>query len=452
MCPPVDRTVKIAGSSYFAYNKNMQPEIPQPIFSGPPEPPKRSHKKLIIISSVVALLIIVGGIAAFMLLKPKAPEQQPQQQDASFKEVQFGTDGAALTYAGHKMYDACNIIPQSLLEKHVEGYKDVYRLLGGNKTLENPVNIEHGYIDRNIPAILGDDGKPREPSITITTDKVDSSVRARSFMSLADSHCKYASGIAYNLQYAQVHIIQPPTPLPPKLLTLLAELKQQGRLLTEVEGIQAYSDVKEGDSEMVLVLKKGDVVVFLASSNVNLIQDASDLAAQMLVKGPVGPMTAKYPAPYAQLTNPCSLFQADDFERLLGKKADSITTETLNLTETEDNLAQRECARYETVRLREGEVTSSIVTLGEARTEEDAKKQLARVKAEGAPSSVADLGDEAYLVAVGGNTARPYKYVVRVGKRLVEVVTGGESKDSSAESFVARTLPVVKVVVDTLKK
>lgn len=421
------------------------------MFSGPPEPTKKSHKKLIIISVFVALLLAAGGIAAYVLLKPK-PVQQSQQQDTSFKEVQFGTDGAALTYAGHKMYDACNIIPQGLLEKHVEGYKDVYRLLGGNKTLEHPVNIEHGYIDRNIPNILGDDGKPREPSITISADKVDSSVRARSFMSLADSHCMYASGIAHNLQYAQVHIIQPPTPLHPKLLALLNDLKQQGRQLIETEGIQVYSDVKEGDSEMVLVLKKGDVVVFLASKYVNLIQDASDLAAQMLVKGPGGPMTASYPAPYTQLINPCNLFQADDFERLLGKKADSITNETLNLTETEDHLAERECARYEPVRLREGEVTSSIITLGEARTEEDAKKQLTRVKAEGTASQVANLGDEAYLVAVNGNTARPYKYVIRLGKRVVEVVTNGEAKDGSAESFAARTLPVAKVVLGKLKK
>lgn len=433
----------------------MQPEIPQPNFSGPlPEPLKKSHKKLIIIVSIIgALLLVAGGIAAFMLLKPKAAQQSSQQEDTSFKEVQFGTDGAALTYAGNKMYDPCTILPQSVLEKHVEGYSDVYRLLGGNKTLENPVNIEHGYIDRNIPNVLGDDNKPREPSITITTDKVDSTIRARSFMSLADSHCKYASGIAFNLQYAQVHILQPPTPLHPKLLELLDTLKKQGRLIAEVEGIQAYvDDVKEGDSEIVLILKKGDVVMFVASKYANLIQDASDLGTQVLVKGPTGPMTAKYPAPYAQLTNPCSLFSADDFERLLGKKADSITSETLNLTETEDKFAERECARYETVRLREGEVTSAIVTLGEARTEEDAKKLLAAVKAEGIATSISDLGDEAHLVAVSGNTARPYRYVVRVGKRLVEITTSGEAKDASAESFTSRTLPVAKVVVGNIKK
>lgn len=422
------------------------------MFSGPPEPAKKSHKKIIIISIVVALLLAAAGVTAYILLRPKAPQQSSEQQDASVKEIQFGTDGAALTYAGHKMYDACNVIPQSLLEKHVEGYKDVYRSLGTDRTLEHPVKIEHGYIDRNIPNILGDDGQPREPSISISTDKVDNSVRARSFMKLADSHCMYGSGIAYNLQYAQVHIMQPPTPLHPKLLALLDDLKKQGRQLIEVEGIQVYTDVKEGDSEMVLILKKGDVVMFLASKYVDLIQEASDLAGAVLAKEPTGPMTAKYPVPYTQLTNPCKLFSADDFERLLGKKADSITTETLHLTETEAKLAERECRRFETVRLREGEVTTSTVILSEARTEEDAKKRLNEVKAEGATTSVSGLGDEAYLVAVGGNTVEPYKYVVRLGKRLVEVMTTSEIKDTSAETFSARTLPVAKVVLNNLKK
>lgn len=430
----------------------MQPEIPQPMFSGPPpEPPKKSHKKLII-AIIILVVFIAGGVAAYLFLKPKPAQESTVVSDGSFKPVEFGSERTPTTYAGHKMYDACNIIPQSLLEKHVEGYKDVYETLGGDKTLQNPVKIEHGYIDRNIPNVLGDDGKPREPSITISTDKVDSTIRARSFMSIADSHCLYGSGIAFNLQYAQVHIIQPPTPVPPQLTTLLDKLKQEGRQLIEVEGIQVYSDVKEGDSEMVLVLKKGDTVVFMASKYVNLIQEASDLAAGMLAKEPTGPMTAKYPAPYGQLINPCSLFSADDFERLLGKKADSITAETLHLTETEEKVAERECTRYEVERLRQGEVTTSTVILGEARTDEEAKKRLASVKAEGTATPVSDLGDEAYLVAVEGNTARPYKYVVRVGKRLVEITTTGEAKDVSAEGFASRTLPIAKVVLGNLKK
>lgn len=429
----------------------MQPDIPQPLFSGPPQPPKKSHKKLII-SSIIAVLLIAGGVTAFLLLKPKSGENTESSSQGGFKAIEFGTEATAPAYAGHKMYDACNIIPQNLLEKHVEGYKDVYQLLGGNKTLQNPVKIEHGYVDRDIPNILGNDGKPREPSITISENKSDTGVRARSFMSMADSHCMYGSGIAYNLQYAQVHIIQPPTPIHPQLTALLDKLKQEGRQLIEVKGIQVYSDVKEGDSDMVLVLKKGDVVAFIASKYVKLIQEVGDLAGMVLTKEPAGPMTAKYPAPYSQLINPCSLFSADDFERLLGKKADSVTAETLNLTETEDNLAGRSCTRYEIERLKEGEVTTSGITLGEARTEEDAKKRLAEVKAEGTATVVANLGDEAYVVTLSGNTARPYKYVVRVGKRLVEITTSGEVKDASLEVFAGRTLPVAKAVLSNLKK
>ena len=431
----------------------MQPEIPQPIFSGPPQvPQKKSRKKLIISIGAVIFLLVVGGVGAYLFLKPKPAQNDSAQQNSGFKAVEFGTEAAVPTYAGNKMFDACNVIPQSLLEKHVEGYKDVYESLGTDRTLEHPGTFEHGYIDRNIPNVLGDDGQPREPSISISADKVDSSVRARSFMKLADSHCLYGSGIAYNLQYVQVHIIQPPTPLHPKLLALLDDLKKQGRLLVEVEGVQAYADVQEGDSEMVLILKKGDVVMFIASKYVDLVQEASDLAAQMLVKGPVGPMTAKYPAPYANLVNPCNLFSADDFERLLGKKADSITAETLHLTETEAKLAERECGRYEVQRLREGEVTTSRIILGEARTEQDAKTHLAALKAEGTATPAAGLGDEAYVIAINGNTPYPYKYVIRVGKMLVKVVSTGEAKDTSTQVFAERTLPMAKVVVGNLKK
>lgn len=438
--------------TYFAYNKSMQPEIPQPIFSEGPQAPKKSHKRLIIGIIIAFVVLLAGGLTAFMLFRPKVVQQSPSPADTSFKPVEFGTEATAPTYAGHKMYDACNIIPQSLLEKHVEGYKDIYQTLGGTRTLENPVKVEHGYIDRTIPTVLGKDGQPREPSITISEDKVDSSVRARSFMGLADSHCLYGSGIAHNLQYVQVYIIQPPTPLHPKLLAFLDSLKQQGRQLIEVEGVQVYADVKEGDSEMVLILKKGDVVMFMASRYTNLIQEASDQAAAVLVKEPTGPMTAKYPAPYAHLINPCTLFSAEDFERSLGKKADSITLETLHLTEIEEKLAARECSRYEIERLREGEVTSSRVILGEARTEDDAKARLSDMKAKDTTTAVSDLGDEAYLVAVSGNTAYPFKYIVREGKRIVEVISMGETKDTSQEAFASRTLPIVKIVLNNLTK
>ncbi len=420
--------------------------------SGPPEAPKKSRKKLIIILVIVAALLIAAGVAAFILLKPKAAVKQQDASTTSSKFVEFGTEPTAFTYAGHKMYDACNVLPQSLLEKHVEGYKDVYEALGTDRILQNPVNIEHGYIDRNIPAVLGKDGQAREPSISISADKVDSSVRARSFMSLADSSCRYASGIAYNLQYAQVHIIQPPTPLHPKLLTLLDNLKKKGQLLIEVQGVQVYLDVEEGDSEIVMVLKKGDVVMFVASKYKNLIQEASDIAAAVLLKEPTGPMTAKYPAQYAGLINPCALFTADDFEKTFGKKADSITNETLNLTETDKNYITRDCTRYEIERLKEGEVTNSKITLGEARTENDAKAQINGIKAKSPGTPVSNLGDEAYLIGTPGDALKPLKLLVRSGKQVLEIVSQGEIKDTSADAFSARTLPVAKIVMNNLKK
>lgn len=431
----------------------MQPEIPQPMFtSGPEESPKKSRKKLIIGIIIAVVLLIAGGVAAFVLLKPKAAVQQQNAPTTSSKFVEFGAENTAFTYAGHKMYDACNVLPQSLLEKHVEGYKDVYEALGTDRILQNPVNMEHGYIDRNIPTVLGKDGQAREPSISISTDKVDSTVRARSFMSIADSNCRYASGIAFNLQYVQVHIIQPPTPLHPKLLALLDSLKQRGQLIIEVQGVQVYLDVEEGDSEIVMVIKKGDVVMFVASKYKNLIQEASDIAAAVLAKEPTGPMTAKYPGQYAGLTNPCTLFTADDFEKTLGKKASSITNETINLTETDKNYITRVCTRYEIERLKEGEVTNSSITLGEARTENDAKAQINGMKAKSPGTPVPGLGDEAYLLGTPGDTLKSLKLIVRQGKQVLEIISQGEAKDASAEAFSARTLPVAKIVMSNLKR
>lgn len=430
---------------------SMQPEIPQPMFSGGPEAPKKSHKKIIIIiviSVVVGLLI--AGAAIFFLVSNSKPQEVSKDQFV-FKPIEFGTMKDPISYAGNKMYDACDMLPQSIFEKHVENYTDISHKLGSPDRLEFPVVMDHGYIDRTIPNVLGKDGEPAEPSVTVGEKSVDSSVRARSFMNIAGSYCFYGQGSSFNTTFAKVHIIQPPTPLSSKLIAYLDELKQKGRLVAEVQGVQGYVEtVQEGDSELVVILKKGPVVVFVSSTRDKLEQDASDAVVSALVKGPTGPMTAKYPAPYQEVTNPCELFSASDFERLLGKPATSRTLETLSLTEVADNVVQRKCTRHEVERLREGEVTSSYVTLAEARTESAAISYLEVLKTErkAKASAITELGDEAYLVVA----ERENKIVIRLGKRLIEVTTNGEAKDATPEIFSARTLPVADAVVKNLKK
>lgn len=429
----------------------MQPEIPQPLFSnGPTEPPKKSRKKIIIGICAAVLILIVAGVIAFFVLKKEKPQDSTKQAGDTIKAVQFGYEKEPIIYAGNKIYDAC-MLPQSIFEKHVEEYKDLSGWFGGDKVLEHPIKVDHGYIDRSISTVLEGDKKAREPGMTISETGVDSTVRARLFMSIADSYCHYGQGIASNLQYAKVHIIQPPTPLSSKLTDYLNKLKQEGRLAIETEGIQVYVEpVKEGDTENIVMIKKGETVVFVASPYFNIVQEASDIVAAILAKDPTGPMTAKYPAPYANLTNSCELFKADDFERLLGKQADSVTLETINLTEVDQHVAMRECSRYEVERVRQGEITTSDIALFEARTEAGAKAQMnaMKTKNEAKASSISDLGDEAYLVS----TERKNTIIVRVGNRFVEVVTSGETKDATPEAFNTRTLPVAKVVVENLKR
>lgn len=428
----------------------MQPEIPQPMFSGGPESPKKSHKKVIIIISIAVGLLIAGAAIFFLMSNSKPPEASKDQ--LVFKPIEFAAAKDPVSYAGNKMYDACAMLPQSILEKHVEDYTEISHKLGSSSHLEFPVMMDHAYSDRTIPTVLGKDGEPAEPTITVGEKSIDSSVRAQSFMNLAGSYCFYGQGRSFNTTFAKVYIIQPPTPLSGKLTAYLDELKQKGRLATEVQGVQAYVEtVKEGDSELAVVLKKGPVVVFVSSTRDKLLQDASDAVANILAKGPtIGPMTAKYPAPYQQLTNPCELFPADEFERLLGKPASSTALETLSLTEVAENVIQRECARFETERFTQGEITTSRITLAEARTESAAIKRLEALKTERSAkaTAVTGLGDEAYLVAAEYDN----KIVIRLGKRLIEITTTGETKDTTPEIFSARTLPVADAVMKNLKK
>lgn len=428
----------------------MQPEIPQPMFSGGPESPKKSHKKVIIIIVGIVLGLLIAGVTVFFLMSnSKSPEASKDQ--FVFKPIEFAAAKDPVGYAGNKMYDACAMLPQSILEKHVEDYTEISHKLGSSSHLEFPVVMDHAYSDRTIPTVLGKDGEPAEPTITVGEKSIDSSVRAQSFMNLAGSYCFYGQGRSFNTTFAKVYIIQPPTPLSGKLTAYLDELKQKGRLVAEVQGVQAYVEtVKEGDSELAVILKKGPVVVFVSSTRDKLLQDASDAVASVLAKEPTGPVTAKYPAPYQELINPCELLPAGDFERLLGKPASSTVLETLSLTEVAENVIQRECARYEIERFTQGEITTARITLAEARTESAAIKRLEVLKTEkGAKATaITELGDEAYLVAAEYDN----KIVMRLGKRLIEITTTGETKDVTPEIFSARTLPVADAVMKNLKK
>lgn len=441
---------------YLAIISTMQPETQQPMFSSyqaptpSVEPPKGPRKKLLIII-LATVVVLTLGIGAFFVLSGNKSKQKDaaKNQAAPAKPITIGAVPTAVTYAGNKVYEACNMIPLSVFQDKVEKYKDT-TVFNSGTLLDDPLMIERGYIDRDIPVVLGTDGGAREPSVSVSETSVDTSVRAQSFMSIAHSYCKWGQGLTLGTRFAEVYVIQPPAQLHPKFLGYLDELKQKGKLASQTQGIDIYvPDPKQGDDQVVGIFKKGNTVVFLASRLAPVLEGATATIVNVLSKEPTGPMTATYPAPYQSVVSPCDLFTASDFERLLGKPASAVTDEMIALTETYKGTTHRECTRYEVERLRQGEVTNSRVTLMESRSEDQSKIQISDMKNKSGVTAaqLADLGDEAYTLSSDFEKS----IVFRVGKRIVKVTAQGETKDTNMQTFSQRTLPVAQLVLKNLK-
>lgn len=220
---------------------------------------------LIIIAAVV---LLAGGAGAwwFFTQKPanNGGEISENPAPSSTNRITFGQASKVTSYAGNKVYDACNLIPQTFFEEKIEKYGDVAKRLGTDDQVDKPIMMDHGYIDRDIPNVLGKDGIPREPSTSVSETGVDSSVRAESFVNLGDSYCIYGQGKTFGTEFAKVYVLQPPMPIPAKLTNYLNEIKQKGRMVAEVQGVQAYvEEVKPGDSEYVTIMKRETLLLLL---------------------------------------------------------------------------------------------------------------------------------------------------------------------------------------------
>ena len=433
-------------------NPQTSNELPAPTPPTPqPAPPKNKKRLWLAIGAVVVLIAIIS-VVAFLLRDNSKKEggDQPAKNEATV--IQFGTEKDTPTYVGNKMYDACNLMPISILKAHVGEFEASLKKLGTDTRLKDPLMLEHGYVDRTVSNIQGNDDKAREPGTLVSETGIDTSVRAGSFMSIGDSHCQYAQGENFNSNLASVYVIQPPQPLHPKLVAYLDEMKAKGRMAIESQGVQVFiEEPKEGDEANIAVFRKGDVVVFLKSLNFPLIQAASDEIVKNL-QSPAGPLTATYKGAYSQLTDTCQLFTADDFQRALGKPASAITTETLGLTELDPKTAARECTRIEVERLKEGEISSTNIRLSESRTEDQAKANLSELKSgsETTATPLKDLGDEAYTITEGFTKRR--SIVIRIKNVTFTIRSGGEAKDTDEAAFTTRTLPIARTVVDKYSK
>ncbi len=433
----------------------MQPDNQQPVYptSVPEAPQKQSSKKWLII--IIIAVVLLGAIGAFLLLgKKKSGDKAADQPKNTGSTVVFGSSPNPVTYAGNKIYDACNFVPIDLLKTHIGDYSRAFDSMSTDKRTNEPLIIDHGYIDRTVPEALGKDNQVREPSIGIGETSVDRSVRAASFYNIGDSHCIYGQGKNFSSEFAAVYVVQPPARLDPTFAAYLDELKRTGRMAIESQGIQVYIEpVKEGDTTNTGIFRKGDTIVFMTTRKFELLQAASETIVAALAKDPAGPATITYPPFYSQLTDSCALLPAGDFQRLMGKPSSAVISEEWGVSEWGVNTARRECTRIEVERLKEGEVSSVRTELTESRTEGETKDRLAALKNDeySKATPLKDLGDEAYTITREiGNINR--SIVIRSGKVLITVESGGETKDANTDAFVSRTLPVAKVIFKNFKK
>lgn len=430
----------------------MNPQEPND-FSTPPQAPEPQsspfkNKRVWII--IATILVITIAIIAFILTRDEPKQDTPKTSEPT--TVTFSTEEEPVSYAGNKMYDACALMPISYLKQHVGEFENSLKKLGTDNRLADPLMLEHGYVDRSINSEQGDDGAPREPGILISETGSDSTIRAGSFMSIADSHCQYAQGKNFNSNLASLYVIQPPQPLHPALVSYLNTLKANGRMAIESQGVEVYiEELKEGDNSYAAIFRKDNVVALLRTLNFPLIQAASDEIVKNL-QAPTGPLVTTFTGAYGQLTDTCKLFSADDFKKALGKPASAVTNEEIGLTELEPRTAVRSCTRIEVERLNQGEISSTNVKLAVSRTEEQAKTNLKDRKSgtETTATPIDDLGDEAFAITESFTKKR--SIVIRIKNVLITVTSNGETKDANEADFTKRTQPIAQTVIQKYQR
>lgn len=438
-------------------NSFNSPEQPQ-------QPPKTSRRKYIIIAIISTVILIGMAIILAILLKinstPQNAQKDPSVNQAASKEFKIQNEGTPVSYAGNKVYDACQFVSYDTVRKTVENYQAQLDTIGTGQRPVDPLVIEHRYIDRDIANPLGKDGQARQKSITINGD---GKVNADDFISAADSNCWYGQGDDIALggsgkTFAKVYVSQPPTPISQELQSYIASLTK-----TATEGgIDMY--VLPGlDSAkfatVVYVNQSKNVVVLLKTGTQALIEPMTADILAALRAGPQGPVKVEYPAPWDGLKNPCGLLSAEEFEKFTGKAASALAEDSVTLTTLDGGLMQRSCARLEVERTNGTEISESEVTVRMARDAKKAEDYTKHVKNDDTDSvkiepikQTIQGTDEVYVRAIGASTIRAYEFEMRIGAAIVTVnVETDAGLDASVDAYVQRMLPVATSVLAKLK-
>lgn len=440
----------------------MNPEGPgfQPQ-SFEPERPKGGKKYLLI---GLALLLVAFAVLFFVLKGRGNDDQKTAKQSVSSNIRELTTTfGKPVNYAGNTVYDACGLLTIDTVKAHVKEYKEILANLGTDKVSSDPLTMEHAYVDRDIPAALPGDDKPRATGNT---------PGPRAYASLFDSHCVYGQGGATgkNLEFARVSITQRPTALSPDFLAYLASIDSIKQTAGDLDVYPVPPEAGDNFVSILIVKKDRSLAVIFRTGNKDLGIAGADEIAGKLAAAPAGPVEITYPVPYAKLVNPCGLLTASDFQQFTGKPMSALATETAYLTDINAlTIAEklhplvsgvRECRRLETDRdILKSNIAETAVVLRQFRNAASAKKHVQDLKADEAdgftiksittkPSGV----DEAYVkVEEHPNALSPlYTYEMRQGTAIISLTVEGDNvrADASVEAYGTRLLPAARLVAE----
>lgn len=447
---------------------NQQPAItPQPFGPQQPEPPKKRMSKglkitLIVIGVIVLLLTILRIRAVIIQNNKDEPKDDKSSQNVPV-EGQVASTGPkvftvsyakeAPSYAGNKMHDACSLLSFEGAMSKVKGIPE----LNDVKTLQKPLSIEHNYVDRNIPEVLGKDGQPRKITQTVSSEG-SKPTSMDNFASIANSYCVYGQNLPSSVTFARLYVTQPPTPLTPEFLPFLANLPKK-----QVNGVDVYTiETPNENGFMYAAMVRADkkVAVILKTGNTDIMSTGVDEITKKMTSTPIGYAKYQYPGMYGKLIDSCSLFTSADFERFTGKKAASTVTESLLVTKGHDLGVERKCDRLQVDSQLEPvyEADSASITLRQGKSETAAKTWL-----EGEKGSIyvfspthTKLGDESFVKVREGdseNSRRSYELIVRIKAAVIEIkISQSAAGDTSAAVFEQRIMPAAKVIIENYQK
>jgi hypothetical protein len=432
----------------------------QPSYGTPVQPASRPKwRKLAIITGVIlgVLAVVIVIILSQSKDQPDTKKTTPTPKGSS--EFKMTTDGTPVSYAGAPVYDACGIIPFDTVRKNVKNYQTILDINGTDKKPGKPLVIEHNYIDRTIPALLGKDGEPRP---TATSVGGSAKISASSFISNSDTNCWYGQGSDLSLGlgniFAKVFVTQKPTPLSGDLTAYLAGLTKTA----SQAGIDIYVEPQTDDGGFFtsIIAKPAEgVMVFVKGSTREFTQAATLAAANTVSEAPKAPMNLTYPSFWSAMPNPCSLLTADDFTTITTKPASALAEDTMILNEVGGRVMQRSCDRLEVERLDGTPISKTYVTLRMGKDIEAAKAYVKTIK-DNKTYKIQQLkqriniADDAYIKTVlKDGQAVGYEFDMRIGQTVIVLAVDAEDKvDASADAFSARMLPLAKSVAERFSK